>query len=378
MRILLVAHHRLAPGGGVANATLALAGALRGLGHTVDTWGHDDAFGAHDPALARLRFPFRVARHLRINGTRYDVVDATTGDAWRYLARRRGRGPTMITRAHGLEHVADEGLRAHAQVAGARRGWKYPIYTGGYRLWEVRRSLQLADGAVALNAVDAEYMASRLGVARDRILTVPNGIPDAYFTLAAPDEASSRAVPLRIAFVGAWIPRKGIAVVAATLNALAARGVDYAASLLGTGAGTEAMIRAGLDAGARRRTTVVEAYAADALPRLLVGTHLLLHPSWTEGFSLALAEAMACGVAPVATPAGAAWDLVRAGESGVRVDAGATDCADAVMALDRDRATLHALRVGARHAVADLQWPTIAARTAAFYDARRAAAGSVT
>jgi glycosyltransferase involved in cell wall biosynthesis len=102
---------------------------------------------------------------------------------------------------------------------------------------------------------------------------------------------------------------------------------------------------------------------------------VLLHFSWTEAFNMALSESMACGVAPVVTPAGAAYDVVRDGESGVRVPADPVDAAKEVIALERDRELLHRLRVGAQRAIQGVGWPGIAARTAEFYASRIAATG---
>lgn len=367
MRILFTAHHRLIPGTGVANATWGLADALRTLGHHVEVFGHAEAFGARDPRFAKLRLPHRVAREIRRAADRVDVVDAMTGDAWWYLQRRTRRAPIVVARAHGLEHLADAARRAHARQAGTRIRWRYRAYTGGFRLWEVRQSIERADGVVTLNTGDAAYVRSRMRVDPARVFCIPNGLAEPFLTQPAPDRASSQAWPLRIVFIGSWIPLKGISVVTATLNALAARGVDYRADLLGTGDTSPDVILAPLTAGARARTRVVARYAADALPAALAGAHVLLHPSWTEGFCIALVEAMACGLAPVVTPAGAAYDLVRQGESGIRVDADPADCAGEVAAMAGDRDALHTMRVGAHAAVRALSWRAIAERTVAFY-----------
>ena len=54
-------------------------------------------------------------------------------------------------------------------------------------------------------------------------------------------------------------------------------------------------------AGVRDRLAVVESYDRDALPRLLDGHQVYVSASLAEGLSLALIEAMACGLAPVVT-----------------------------------------------------------------------------
>jgi glycosyltransferase involved in cell wall biosynthesis len=366
VRILFVAHHRLAAGTGVGNATYSLAAAMRADGHTVNIWSHEEAFGSVDPPLARIRFPWRVARHLRRVASQYDVVDAMTGDACHYL-RSRSRGPVVVSRAHGLEHVADASRREHARREGRGMRLRYRAYTGGYRLWEVRRSLELADGAAALNEGDARFMRERMRVEPSRVLCIPNGLDPRFLGLPAPDASSSATRPLRVVFIGSWIELKGLPVIITTLNGLAARQIEFRAELLGTGDIPASEILAPLSDAARARTEVIPRYDPVKLPEMLAGAHVLLHPSWTEGFCMALAEAMACGLAPVVTPAGAAYDLVLEGVSGTRVPADPSDCAAEVAALDGDRARLHSLRLGAQRAVQHLSWPRIARETIAFY-----------
>ena len=60
------------------------------------------------------------------------------------------------------------------------------------------------------------------------------------------------------------------------------------------------------------------------MERLIPLAHVLLMPSEMESFGLAALEAMACGVAPVATRVGGVPELITHGENGFLEDRWAT------------------------------------------------------
>jgi glycosyltransferase involved in cell wall biosynthesis len=365
MRILFVAHHRIVEGAGVGGATLALGSALRAQGHEVSYFGFDDAFASPVSAM-RLRFPWRVARMLARSAAGFDVVDATTGDAWVWLTRRAG-GPKIVTRAHGLELTAHRELMRRVDRGEASTSWRYSLYSGGYRLWEVRRSLASADGCVVLNATDERELRDCFSIPPSRTLRADNGIPERLLRLPEPTDESARGDPFTIAFIGSWIPRKGISTLAAVAAELSRREIAYRVRVIGSGAATEAVL-ADFPPATRAYVEVTHTFDSANLPALLNGAHCLLHPSWSEGFSLALAEGMACGLAPVVSTAGAAAQLVRDGVAGIVVGSDADEAyADAIASLAGNRDRLATMRRSAQQAVRHLSWSRIAEELAEFY-----------
>jgi glycosyltransferase involved in cell wall biosynthesis len=114
---------------------------------------------------------------------------------------------------------------------------------------------------------------------------------------------------------------------------------------------------------------VVPRYEHAELPALLRDQHALVLPSYAEGFSLALVEGMACGLAPVATAVGAAPDLLTDGENGLLIPPG--DAAALRSALERlagDGSDLQDMRERARARAQDFSWSKIAADTVAVYE----------
>jgi glycosyltransferase involved in cell wall biosynthesis len=365
MKVLLCVHHRLDPDQGAPGATLALGAALEEHGCAVEYLSFDQVFGdvGRERVSHQVRFPWGVARVLTRRSGGFDIVDASTGDAWVWasLGRPGGRGAALVTRAHGLEHIADEQVRQAATERRERLSLKYPLYHGGLRLWEVRRSLRASDQCVLLNEGDRDFARQRLDVPAGRLNVIPNGIAD-YFHRAAPAEAV--AGPLRLAFTGRWTVDKGKDVVVNVAARLERDGLDFKLSLLGTM--TEAAeVLQDFPEAVRPRVEVVARFPNEQLPGLLEGAELFVFPSRSEGSSGALLEAMACGLAPVATPVGSATSVIAdgAGET-VRQE----DLVAAVARLAADRRALLGMRRRAQAVARGYTWTGVAGRTLEVYE----------
>jgi glycosyltransferase involved in cell wall biosynthesis len=325
VRIVLTIHHHLARGTGAPGATMALADAYRAAGHEVELLSFDDLPARMPPRLRELAFPWACALWLaRRPGV--DVADVSSGDGWvwarlRRLLRRRG---LLACRVHGLAHTFWEAEVREAAESEARLTLLSRAYHGNARLREVAADLRGADVCLFLNDDDRDRAVAELGVAPERAEVVPNGIPGALLGLPAP--APSADGRTGIAHIGSYAARKGVRHLAAALAPVLAAHPGAHATFLGTQAPREDVLR-DYPAALHDRIAVVERYEREALPALLAGHQVAVTASLAEGLSLALLEAMACGLAPVAT------DL-----PGVR--AVARDDRDAVLVPPRDPAAL--------------------------------------
>jgi glycosyltransferase involved in cell wall biosynthesis len=370
-RVLLGIHHPLDPDLGAPGVTLTLGHALTELGCEVSYFGFGEAF----PGVTSystwhsLRFPWVLSRWLARNAGRFDVLDITTGDCWPWARIGRPgakRRHVLITRSHGLEQVVSEQLRADARAGLARLSWKYPLYHGGFRLWEVRQSLLVSDHVVLLNPMDRDYARDRLGVPAERISLIPHGLPELFRALPPPEPVTEG--PLRLAFVGTWIQRKGREDVVAMARELREQGVAFSLFLLGTGTG-EAEVLEFFPASVRECVRVVPRYRHSELPGLLREHEVLLFPSHAEGYGMALIEAMACGLAPLSTPVGVAPEVVREGQSGRLLPiSDVPGFTAAVRAFAEDRGQLLEMRRAAQSAVQGMTWREVALRTLRLYE----------
>lgn len=377
MNVLLCLHHELDRNAGAPGATLALGDELTRLGHSVSYLSHDDLSERLPPLAREVLFPELAALRLRRGAAQgADVIDASTGDAWlwaRFLRGREAGGPALVTRSHGLEHRFWQEQRAEAHIHGRRVPARTRIYHGGWRLREVAASLRLADACVFLNREDRRFALDRLGVEGERAHVLANGVPSAFLERAVgPAPAPGE---LGIAHIGSWAERKGSGYLAAALGGVLARHERTRVTFVGTRCPAEVVIGE-FPAEVRSRVSVVPSYEHGDLPDLLEGHQIVVSAALAEGFSLALPEAMACGLAPVATSVGGAGALIRDGHDGVLVaprDAAAIEAAVSQLVDDPER--LAALRAAARTTAEGYSWEAVTRDTVAVYEAARAYAG---
>jgi glycosyltransferase involved in cell wall biosynthesis len=197
-----------------------------------------------------------------------------------------------------------------------------------------------------------------LGVPRERLHHVPNGVPSSGATLPAGAFAASLSVapdaPL-VGFVGRLSPEKGPDLFVRMAAQLAVSHPHVAFVLVGDGP-----MRGRLEEQSRLLGMAGRIHFAgerhDVLA-LLPSLAALVVPSHAEGMPLALMEGMAAGVAVVATSVGGIPELVRHAQTGLLVAPGdAGDLAVAVAGLLDDPPWAATLGAAAReHALAS--WP---------------------
>lgn len=195
----------------------------------------------------------------------------------------------------------------------------------------IRAALRRAEQVTAVSQATAALVRDDLGY-RGAIEVIPNGVDIAIFHPPA-DRAARRGVPLQVLFSGNPTRRKGaqwLAPIAARVGARAE--IAVTGGLRGGGGGAEA--------GLRHLGRVAPA----AMPDLYRRFDVLLLPSVREGMSLAALEAMASGLAIVASDIPSMREIVDDGRGGLLCPVG--DVAAFAHALERlagDRALRDAM-----------------------------------
>lgn len=370
MRLLLTIHHAIDENRGAAGATVRLARALRQQGCDVDLYGFENAFRRTVTSVATsAQFPLRFAAHAALHASRYDVIDASSGDAWLWASAGRPGAKAehcLVFRSHGLEHTADHYLRSKIESGRAQVRKRYYLYHGGFRLWEVAQSLRMSDRAIFLNEVDQRVAIRDIQFPERRTKIIPHGLPPRFFDTIP--ELSPNG-PIHIAFIGAWNERKGSEIVPEILAALVASGIEARLLLLGTIIAAEDVLKF-FAPETRPFVTVVPSYTNENLNALLSKSAILLAPSRSEGFNLGLVEAMARGLVPVTTATGVAPEIIHNDENGYVLptdDQGAF--VETIGRLARDRIRLIAMRERASVAAEAYRWEDVARRTIDVYNA---------
>lgn len=376
MNILLIIHHHLDLNSGAPGSTMKIGQQYQELGHQVQFYSFDN-LPSHLPEIAKsLVFPEFVAAHLAKTCRKQaiDVIDASSGDAWvwaKLFCQSKLNYPLLVARSHGLEHQVDLDRKEEAARGNLHLSWKYSLYHGGFRLWEVATSFQCADLVFLLNQADWKYTVEQLSVKPEQAYVVCNGIPEDFLNLPFEPMLEAPDAPIGIAQIGTYIPRKGVQYSIPALNKVLVRYRQVKVSLLGTGcseAPPEEEIYAAFDPEVRDRVCVIPHYSHETLPILLQGHQIKLFTSLSEGMGKALLEAMACGLAPITTPTSGAMEFVRGGHNAHIIPfRDSTAIEQALEQLINDRVYLDQLRHNAYATAQQYSWSRAAKTRLALY-----------
>jgi len=190
--------------------------------------------------------------------------------------------------------------------------------------WQLARALPRASRVVAVSRALADGAAA-LGVERDRIDVVPNGVDSAQFRPRARHDARTAlghgADGRRwILYVGRLHEDKGLLDLAAAFAMLAAIHPEAALVVVGEGPARGALETALAPLG--DRAMLVGARPFGEIPLWMAAADLVTLPSRHEGTPNVLIEALACGRRVVATEVGGIPDLVSRPELGALVPPG--------------------------------------------------------
>jgi alpha-1,3-rhamnosyl/mannosyltransferase len=234
-----------------------------------------------------------------------------------------------------------------------------------------REVLARAAAVIAVSESTRRDAIEHLGLHPDRVVTIHNGVAEAFFRADGNDASRVRAkLQLAKPFVlslGTIEPRKNIDRLLDAWLTLR-RDVREAHELViaGPAGWASAQTLARLESrppGVRRLGYVPEA----DLPGLLRGATLLAYPSLYEGFGLPLAQAMACGVPAVTSNVSSLPEI--AGGAARLVDPRSADeitaALDVLLSDPAERARLGAR--GRERALQNLRWPLAAEKSLALF-----------
>jgi UDP-glucose:(heptosyl)LPS alpha-1,3-glucosyltransferase len=344
MKVALVIE-RFGPGGGVEGAALAVARELAGRGEHVTAVCHR-VFGTPPAGVGvrRLRVP-RFWQPLRLARFSRAAREATASgfDVVHSFARTRS------------QHIFRAGGGSHATYL--ENTYRWP---GLARLAPRHQAILRLEEAVFRDASQwiqcnargvADDLATRYGVAAERLVTLYNGVDLAAFHPAHRDTlgaALRRELGLAgsvALFVGSGFARKGLD---RAIAGLADAGVD--AALLVAGHGDPAPFRAQARARGVEDRVRFLGERAD-VPALCAAADLFVLPTRYDPFANACLEALAAGLPVATTRTNGASELVEPGANGWLGD----DFRSAFELLG-DRAGLARMGAAARRTAEAFDW----------------------
>jgi glycosyltransferase involved in cell wall biosynthesis len=269
------------------------------------------------------------------------------------------RGRVDLLHTH-LFH-ADLAGRLAASLAGVPH-LVHTVHTaeGRFRPWQFAAARLLAgrcDRIICVSRSVRDFHARRSGLPLGRYTVIPNGI-DAK--ALARDKRARRRLreqwglsndQVLLAYVGRLDYEKGTDVLLSAASHLAARGNPIHLVIAGNGP-QQRQVENFIAHGEGGRYCHYLGHVQD-VRSVLSAADALVMPSRWEGFGLAAAEAMACGLAVIATDVPGLRDLVTDGQTGLLVESGtAVALAEAIENLSTNAAAREAMgRAGRRHVV---------------------------
>ena len=248
------------------------------------------------------------------------------------LCRVRRVEAAILNMDRTLRIAGTAARAAGVRVVLPRRGSEFPLKTGPLYRWTYR---SVATGVIV------NSRATERALCRDvswrpagRILVIPNGVDVERFAHGAPRAKTRQAlglsedVPVLLA-VGELTTRKDPQLLLDALARLHARGLRPCLLFAGEGAERLRLERRAQELRVSDHVRLL-GFRKD-VPDLLAAADLLVHAAHLEGFGYAVAEAMAAGLAVVATNASSLPEIVVDGETGILFPTGDAEAAAAAV-----------------------------------------------
>jgi phosphatidyl-myo-inositol dimannoside synthase len=293
----------------------------------------------------------------------YDVIDVSGGDGWviAVLKRWLRLDGVVICRSHGWEHE-DYRIRVSAGDGSVR--WKRGLLMRVARLPMVAISAKRSDAIIVGSSPVRAFAVTQRWKSTSRIFVIPCGLDSAYLTA---DHAVERKGLL---YVGSWLDRKGVVYLARAYELLCHQGYEIPLSVVGYGCATEEVLRT-FDQSIRARIRIGESLRIvdeQHLIREYQSHQILVFPSLYEGFGMVFLEAMASGLAVIASPVGGVSDLIRHEQNGIIVPPGdPVALAQAIADLWRSPEKINRLGSAGREGSPHYTWEMITKQTLECY-----------
>lgn len=327
-------------------------------------------YGSLDTLSGGFLYDRKLVEYLREQGDQVEVISLPWRDYGHHLGDNLSG--SLLHRLAGLSLdllIQDElnhpslfwlnrRLRSHADYpivaivhhlrgCEPRPAWQNKIY-----LWIERNYLDTVDAFVFNSQTTRQVVGSVLKKDRPGVVAYPAG--DRLSPQISEQEIIARAHqpgPLKLFFLGNIVPRKGLDVL---LDALKQVPKDRWVLSVAGGLSFDRVYNREIQYQAQ--TPYLEGMVhflgpsdADELKSHMRDSHLLVLPSFYEGYGIAYLEGMGFGLPAIGTTAGAAKEIITHGENGFLIEPGDSSAlAQCLRETAVDRDLLEKLSLGAR------------------------------
>ena len=187
----------------------------------------------------------------------------------------------------------------------------------------MQRVLDNADALLIGGQSFITEVSERLGTARERFTVVPGAVDTGRFHPADETKVGEAPWPVRLLYHGRVDRRKGALDFLDALDVLRTRGVPFEAIVSGIGPDLDACKERAAALNFDARKVQFSGYADyEDVPDIYRRADIFVSPTYGEGFSNTILEAMASGLANASCFAVGVNDCLRNGENGLLVEPG--------------------------------------------------------
>lgn len=366
MKIILVSGHKKNWGAGASSVYLHLNQQLQKLGCQSCLFNLEDYLDIKLPGfIQKIIHAFSLEHKILPQIKEADIVEVAGNIGWRLfgklLLKKQQKRSLLVVRLHGLE-FKDEQARIVEEIACLTKlPTKYKLFTRHWTNWQEFKTIELADLVICHSSREADAITTAKLKHESKVRTVPLGIDPSFIS-----ERKHRASVNKLLWWGSWIERKGIYTMPRAFEMAVREMPDLSLTIGGAGTAPEEVLSY-FTPELRSRITVLP-FVSDQEHKAILADHdLFLFPSLSEGFGLALLEAMASGIPCITTLTGM-YDWLENGKNCYIVPMSApTALARAVKRLNDDLALRCAIGDQARETARILSWQSFAQQSLEIY-----------
>lgn len=299
------------------------------------------------PVAHRLVFPLKarkIAEKLAAHGTLFLIHEPC---AWAFQDVPHPK----VAFSHGIELRGSE-IEGTFQKKSPKSKLTQPLL---HLLG--RRGLVAMNEILVSNQDDKDYLVTERIKDADHIRVFRNGIDP--FPAFDRDDSKS-AIENTIVFNGSWIARKGIDLLVRAAALLAERGIRPHWLLIGTSKSREEILSS-WPPDFHSNLTIVPTYQRHEEASLLSQGEIFVLPTFFEGQSLALLQAMAAGLCCITSDCCGQKDVIHHGQNGLLFTPGDDlKLADLIQQVWENRDLRHELGRNASASVVERTWSNVA------------------
>jgi glycosyltransferase involved in cell wall biosynthesis len=355
MKIVLVSSAKKNWGGGASGVYLHLEQQLRQLNHQIDLFHLEDYLRLNLPnAIRKLAIALCVTQKILATAKTADVVETSGNLGWHLFqtlhSQKLANRPLLVTRLHGLE-FKDEQARIDQEIAHLMKlPIKYKLLTRHWLNWQEFKTIKLSDLVICHTSREADAIITARLKPEHQVKVFPLGVDRDFLT-----NKEYRPRVKKLLWWGSWVERKGIFTFPRAFELAIRKLPDLSLTLGGTGTPAEEVLSY-FPAELRSRIEVLPFVAKNQYQQILADHDLFLFPSLSEGFGLALLEAMAAGMPCITTLTGM-YDWLEHGENCYIVPMNApTALAQAIARLNLDLSMRKKIGIGGSKTASKLSW----------------------